>query len=338
MKKIFLFSLAVLFISLGFKWIQNQKSPPEISEKFESYSQTNSQLNETAKIKKTRKTELKLTNQIKQASQNNQSKQKKKLPPRTSSLVLDQGIHTAQTDTQGNIFPRSVTIDKDKIIAYGDLIIGDTAYLDDYQSGEKELKMPPPETWPNGSIPYIFDSSLDDYNQKEIIERVTQFLNESASLHFHPRKSDEDHYVVFKRGEQHCYANVGFRLGETIVSLSPRCGEKEIYHELLHVLGLFHEQNRPDRDDYIQVLWENIDEENWAQFEKFSVSSYPFNLQDLNEFPFEFETIMLYDSKAFSNTTDYSMVTNDGTPFPNKLTRPTPTDLARIKALYPPEN
>ncbi len=30
-------------------------------------------------------------------------------------------------------------------------------------------------------------------------------------------------------------------------------------HEIGHVLGLVHEHNRPDRNYYVSILWENID-------------------------------------------------------------------------------
>ena len=29
-------------------------------------------------------------------------------------------------------------------------------------------------------------------------------------------------------------------------------------HEFLHAYGLYHEHNRPDRDDYVEIKWDNI--------------------------------------------------------------------------------
>ena len=41
-----------------------------------------------------------------------------------------------------------------------------------------------------------------------------------------------------------------------------------VIHELLHVLGAFHEQSRPDRDQYIRVEWNNIQSGKARQFWK----------------------------------------------------------------------
>ncbi|VDK52431.1 unnamed protein product [Anisakis simplex] len=47
--------------------------------------------------------------------------------------------------------------------------------------------------------------------------------------------------------------------GEQQLSLGNRCGYVGIAeHEMMHAIGFHHEQNRADRDDYVRVLFENI--------------------------------------------------------------------------------
>jgi choriolysin H len=68
-----------------------------------------------------------------------------------------------------------------------------------------------------------------------------------------------------------CYSQgLGRQGGPQVVSLSDDCvclaeqnceylGVYVVQHELMHVLGWFHEQSRYDRDDYVIINWDNID-------------------------------------------------------------------------------
>ena len=43
-----------------------------------------------------------------------------------------------------------------------------------------------------------------------------------------------------------------------------------IQHEFLHALGAFHVQSRPDRDNYVEIKWDNIKESQKHNFKKHS--------------------------------------------------------------------
>ena len=58
-----------------------------------------------------------------------------------------------------------------------------------------------------------------------------------------------------------CFSSIGRSGGMQVVSLGPSClqrGPGIILHELMHVLGFWHEHSRADRDRYIRVNWNEI--------------------------------------------------------------------------------
>lgn len=61
-----------------------------------------------------------------------------------------------------------------------------------------------------------------------------------------------------------CYSKVGNRqMGKQELSIGARCDNLAIVeHEFLHALGFWHEQSRSDRDDYVTIVWDQIEEGN----------------------------------------------------------------------------
>lgn len=116
--------------------------------------------------------------------------------------------------------------------------------------------------WPNGTVPYLFDESYTEQNRAAVLSGMDIFRKETC-VRFVPKTSQHTEHIKFTKSAA-CGANVGYRKNrkESLdVTYSEYCLtiRGAIQHEMFHVLGLLHEQARPDRDDHIQIFWENID-------------------------------------------------------------------------------
>lgn len=91
-------------------------------------------------------------------------------------------------------------------------------------------------------------------------------IESKTCVKFIPNENDsKSHILINKMKNRGCSAVAGYRPDVNPIPVNympPECFESDgtIQHELLHVLGLLHEQARPDRDSHVKVLWENIDE------------------------------------------------------------------------------
>lgn len=100
------------------------------------------------------------------------------------------------------------------------------------------------------------------------------------------------------------------------VSLAQGCWYKgTVIHEVLHSLGFWHEQSRPDRDNYVRILSQNIpprkllDFLQFDDFEKYFFSSevlYNFNKFSTSQInsrgsAYDVGSVMHYNGYAFSS-------------------------------------
>lgn len=324
-KKASVFSL-VLFLA-SFLWMSFNKKYPKKSSSTKLL-ENSPQISRPSSTKK----KLEMTSPLNiKHSQFNKKKWHKSNKENHSPVIEEK--HIPIVDTAGNLYPTAISVIEGKLIAYGDIIVGDAKFIDEYKSGKKELKVAKPKLWPEGIIPYVIKDDVTN-TQKVALKNIFKEINYETSIQFVEfNPSKHKHHVQFIHGENHCFAQVGYFFDNSQVSLSPGCGYKEMFHEVFHVLGFFHEQNRFDRDEHVKVLWENIEEDYWAQFEKFPEQLYEGFKEALG--PFTFDTIMIYSSTDFSRSEDYSMVNiyGDGFETPEN---PTPIDYGRLKKLYAP--
>lgn len=68
-----------------------------------------------------------------------------------------------------------------------------------------------------------------------------------------------------------------------------------VVHELCHALGFFHQQSSTERDDYIEIVWDNIKEGREHNFDKYDAAT----VTNFG-FPYDYKSVMHYSEKAFS--------------------------------------
>ena len=111
-------------------------------------------------------------------------------------------------------------------------------------------------------------------------------------------KTNEASFVSIVNGATGCWSFVGKQGGKQLVNFDttrPCIQHYVIVHELAHALGLIHEQSRFDRDNFVNVLWPNIQPGFQHNFKKYDREV----LSTLKQ-PYDFDSVMHYPNNAFA--------------------------------------
>ncbi|GAU96000.1 hypothetical protein RvY_07510 [Ramazzottius varieornatus] len=149
------------------------------------------------------------------------------------------------------------------------------------------------QLWPGGIVPYTIGPGYNS-QQKSVIEGALRDLMAKTCVKFVPRTNERD-YITYINRNSGCSSYVARVGGQQLIDLQEGCIYQfgEVQHETMHALGFFHEQSRKDRDDFVTIVWDNIQRDNWDQFEK-----YQSNLLGL---PYDYDSIMHYGWNYFAN-------------------------------------
>lgn len=108
--------------------------------------------------------------------------------------------------------------------------------------------------WPGGVVPYVIPSGFP--SAYRITDAIAHIEANTDLVDFVPRTT-QSAYVEF-RTSTGCSSSVGRTGTRQYVNLASGCSTGNTIHELLHALGMFHEQTRCDRDSYVIINTANI--------------------------------------------------------------------------------
>lgn len=141
-------------------------------------------------------------------------------------------------------------------------------------------------------------------------------------------ESTTDNYIDFVSSTG-CSSSLGMQGGRQTINLASGCGRGSIVHEICHALGIFHEQSRPDRGNQIIINWGNIESSHSHNFDTELAHNYG---------AFDFESIMMYSSWAFSSNGNPTITRLNGTTFSAQRTGLSANDINALLDMYPGPN
>lgn len=117
-----------------------------------------------------------------------------------------------------------------------------------------------------------------------------------------------------------------------LVTLGPGCvSTGVIQHEFYHAMGFDHEQTRSDRDDYVNIKFENIEDDMEYNFYKNDATDH----HVMAESPYDFWSVMQYSSYSFSMNGGATITKKtDDQPFPVQRVKASSMDVYQLCKIY----
>jgi len=144
--------------------------------------------------------------------------------------------------------------------------------------------------WDGAVIPYVFDRYFDS-RRRTLMNQAMEDYHRKTCVRFRQRTNEYNYVLMVNQNA--CWSIIGRGGGKQLLKMGNNCLQLgTAKHELMHAVGFYHEQSRNDRDTYVNIFWNNIQNGQSYNFQKYNTNYYG-QSYDLN-------SIMHYRNWEFS--------------------------------------
>ena len=184
------------------------------------------------------------------------------------------------------------------------------------------------QKWTNSTVVYRI-SGLSSTVRSELQKSFNEWTSKT-NIRFKERTNESNYVTISSSGSNSNsgVATLGMNGSRGFIRLGTRATAVVIIHEIGHTLGYIHEQNRSDRDSFIRINFENIQDGAEDQFFKS-------NSAILVTSQFDVNSTMMYGSFTFSKNGRPTITNLNGNVLPQRQARLSSLDILGTNAIYP---